>query len=180
MVLTERTRQGINEQLMREMQAFYAYLSMADYCESVGFLGFAKWLRNQSQEEWGHAMKFRSFILDRGERVQLDTIQAPEAEFSSVTEIFERALDNEQAVTWAINDLYLLAEQEKDFATRAFLNWFVLEQVEEERTVKGILDWLKRIGGSEEGLYLLDRELGGGVESGAGAGSADTTPEAAG
>lgn len=167
MVFTERTRQAINEQVTKEMQSSYAYLSMADYCESRGLEGFAKWLRNQSQEEWGHATKFRTFIIDRGERVHLETLEAPAADFSSVVEVFERALENEQSVTRSINDLYALAEQEKDFASQAFLDWFVLEQVEEERTVTGILDWLRRIGDSEQGLFLLDQKLGGGLEGGA-------------
>ena len=177
MGFSERSRHAINEQLTRELQASYAYLAMADYCESLGFEGFGRWLRNQSQEEYGHAMKFRSFIIDRGERVQLEGIDSPASDFSSVVEVFERALDNEQAVTRAINDLYALAEQEKDFATQAFLNWFVLEQVEEERTVTGILDWLKRIGDSEQGLYLLDQRLDGDLASG-GSGGAPATAAA--
>jgi ferritin len=172
---SERTRQAINDQVTKELQSAYAYMAMADYCESIGLEGFGQWLRNHSEEEQGHAAKFRSYILDRGERVHHEALSSPTASFSSVQEVFEAALDNEQAVTRSINDLYALAEQEKDFATQAFLDWFVLEQVEEERTVTAILDWIKRIGGTEQGLFMLDQKLGGGLESAiAGADSSST------
>lgn len=167
MSFTQRARTAMNDQITREMEASYAYLAMAGYCESMGLHGFGKWLERQSAEEWGHAMKFRGYVEDRGERVRYEAIREPENDFSSVLEVFERALDQEQAVTRSINDLYAMAEEEKDFASQAFLNWFVTEQVEEEKTVTGIIDWLKRVGDSAQGLYLLDRELGGAPEAGA-------------
>jgi ferritin len=179
MTFSERSRQAMNQQLMREIEASYTYLSMAEYCEAVGFHGFGSWLEHQSGEEWEHAMKFRKFLQDRGERVQYEAIPEPEAHFSSLLEVFERALENEHSVTRSINDLYALAEQEKDFASQAFLNWFVTEQVEEEKNVSAIVDWLRRLGDSTEGLYLLDRQLGGSLEAGTGgetASPSETTP----
>jgi ferritin len=164
MTFSERSKQAINHQLTRELEASYAYLAMAEYCESRALHGFGSWLRAQSDEERGHAMKFHDFIQDRGERVQFEALAAPSADFGSVLEVFERALENEQAVTRAIHDLYSLAEEEKDYTTQAFLNWFLIEQVEEERTIQGIIDWIEEVGDSKQGLYLLDRELGGGLE----------------
>ncbi len=99
--------------------------------------------------------------------MRYEAIRAPESDFSSVLEVFESALANEQSVTQSINDLYALAEEEKDFASQSFLDWFVTEQIEEEKTVTGIIDWLRRLDDSPHGLYLLDRQLGGDVESGA-------------
>jgi ferritin len=177
MPFSERSRQAMNDQLMREIEASYTYLSMAEYCHSLALDGFASWLGTQSQEEWDHAMRFRSFLRDRGERARFEALAEPPADFSSVVEVFERALENEQSVTQYINDLYALAEEEKDFASQAFLNWFVTEQVEEERTVSGILDWLRRIGDSAQGLYLLDRQLGGRLEAGSETQAGSTPPE---
>jgi ferritin len=170
LTFSERSKQAINAQLTKELEASYAYLAMAEYCESRALHGFGAWLRAQSDEERGHAMKFHEFIQDRGERVHFDTLPAPTGDFSSVLEVFEAALENEQAVTRAIHDLYSLAEDEKDFTTQAFLNWFLLEQVEEERTVQGIIDWITEVGDTKQGLYLLDRELGGGLEGALGDG----------
>lgn len=160
----ERSKQAMSQHMMKEIESSYAYLSMSAYCDSAGLAGFAGWLKAQSGEEWGHAMKFYGFLIDRGARVRFEALEAPRVEYSSPLEVFEAALENENAVTRAINDLYAMAEEEKDFASQAFLDWFVMEQVEEEKTVAGIVDWLKRIGDSDQGLYLLDRELGGGLE----------------
>jgi ferritin len=174
MTFSERSKQAINAQLTKELEASYAYLAMAEYCESRALHGFGAWLRAQSDEERGHAMKFHDYIQDRGERVHFDALPAPAADFGSVLEVFEGALENERAVTRAIEDLYSLAEEEKDRTTQAFLNWFLLEQVEEERTVQGIIDWLNEVGDSKQGLYLLDRELGGGLEGALNNGGAGT------
>jgi ferritin len=174
---SERSKQAINQQLTKELEASYAYLAMAEYCESRSLFGFGTWLRSQSDEERGHAKKFHDYIQDRGHRVHYDALPAPTGDFGSVPEVFEAALENERAVTRAIEDLYSLAEEEKDYTTQAFLNWFLLEQVEEERTVQGIIDWINEVGDTKQGLYLLDRELGGGLEGalsdgGSGAGGA--------
>lgn len=170
MPFSERSLEAMNHQLKLEIKAFYSYLAMSDYFDSVSLPGFSGWMFSQSQEEWTHAMKFRSFIQDRGGRVRLHEIPAPISDYNSVLEVFKRALENEILVSQSIGDLYALAEEEKDFASQAFLNWFVTEQVEEEKTMNDIIDWLKRIGDSPHGLFLLDEKLAqGGLRGGAGA-----------
>ena len=159
MPFSERTQEAINAQLNLEIQASYTYLAMSDYFDSVGLPGFSQWMFTQSREEWAHAMKFRSFIQDRGGRVRLGPISEPVSEYSSSLEVFRQALANEQTVSRSISDIYALAEEEKDFASQAFLNWFVTEQVEEEKSVSEVIDALKRVGESGEAIYLLDKEL---------------------
>lgn len=167
MAFSERTQEAMNQQLRLEIQAFYTYLAMSDYFDSISLPGFSQWMFAQSQEEWAHAMKFRTFIQDRGGRVLLSEIAKPPASFESVLEVFIQALENERAVSDSISDVYALAEEEKDFASQAFLNWFVTEQVEEEKTMSDIIDWLKRIGDSPHGLFLLDERMGQGGLAGA-------------
>ncbi len=166
MIFSERSQAAFIEQLGREIEAAYIYLAMSEYFDARGLKGFAGWFENQSTEEWAHAMKFRAYIQDRDGRIRYPKIAQPETEFSSVLEAFERTLEHERAVSRAINDLYALAVEEKDFASQAFLNWFVTEQVEEEKTVRDIIDLLKLVEGSKDGLYLLDKKLGS-SESGA-------------
>lgn len=168
MVFSDRTQDAFNEQIGREIEAFYSYLAVSEYFDALGLDGFSTWFENQSAEEWMHTMKFRTYVQDRGGRVRYRAIRQPESEFSSVLEVFERTLEQEQEVSQSIADLYALVVEEKDFASQAFLNWFVTEQVEEEKVVRDIIDWLKRIGDSQEGLYLLDKQLGAGAPSGAG------------
>jgi len=115
----------------------------------------------QAQEEREHAMKFYNFILDRDGRVVLRAIDQPVVEFGSPLEAFEQALEQEQKVTSQINELYGLAASENDYASQAFLQWFVTEQVEEEKNVRDVLETLNMVGDESEALFLLDRELGG-------------------
>jgi ferritin len=160
-LIAQSIEDAMNDQLNFELRSAYNYLAMSAYCEAESLPGFAHWLRTQSQEEVDHAMKFYTFIVDRGGRVKLQDLGTPAEDFKSLLEIFEQSLDNERAVTRAINELYTLTTKEQDYASQAFLNWFVTEQVEEEKTVEAIIDDLQRVGSSGEGLYLIDKDLGG-------------------
>lgn len=160
MAIPSKVEEAMNRQLGVEMSSAYAYLAMSAYCEQESLPGMAAWLRAQYQEELDHAMRFYSFIIDRGGRVRLGGIDEPSADFSSPLAVFEEALANEKSVTAAIDDLYTLVAEERDYASQAFLNWFVTEQVEEEKTVGEVVDSLRRVGERGEALFLLDRELG--------------------
>src|ERR687895_1593407 len=156
----EAIQDAMNEQMKNEFYAAYQYLSMAAYCESENLPGFAHWMRAQAREETEHAMKFYDFILDRNGRVVLQAIEGPVVEFGSPLEVFEQALEQEQKVTAMINDLYGLAVRENDYASQTFLQWFVTEQVEEEKNAGDVVETLKMVGDKSEALFLLDRELG--------------------
>jgi len=159
-VLGKAVEDAMNEQIKNEFFSAYQYLSMAAYCESENLPGFAQWMRMQAQEETEHAMKFYDFILDRNGRIVLRGIDEPVVDFGSPLEVFEHALDHEQKVTAMINELYALAVRENDYASQTFLQWFVTEQVEEEKNAGDVVDTLKMIGDKSEALFLLDRELG--------------------
>jgi ferritin len=159
-MLGEAIQDAMNDQMRNEFDAAYQYLSMAAYCESENLPGFAHWMRAQAREETEHAMKFYDFILDRNGRVVLQAIEEPVVEFGSPLEVFERALEHERSVTAMINDLYGLAVRENDYASQTFLQWFVTEQVEEEKNAGDIVETLRMVGDKSEALFLLDRELG--------------------
>src|ERR687895_2828991 len=156
----EAIQDAMNEQMKNEFYAAYQYLSMAAYCESENLPGFAHRMTAQAREETEHAMKFYDFILDRNGRVVLQEIEGPVVEFGSPLEVFEQALEHEQKVTAMINDLYGLAVTENDYASQTFLQWFVTEQVEEEKNAGDVVETLKMVGDKSEALFLLDRELG--------------------
>jgi ferritin len=160
-MLGKAVQDAMNEQIKNELYSAYQYLAMAAYCESANLPGFAHWMRTQAREETEHAMKFYDFILDRSGRVVLQAIDQPVADFSSPLEVFEQALEHEQMVTAMINDLYGIAVTENDYASQTFLQWFVTEQVEEEKNAGDVVETLKMVGDKSEALFLLDRELAG-------------------
>jgi ferritin len=155
-----RVLEAINRQINSELSASYAYLAMSAYCECQKFTGAAKWLRFQSQEEHMHAMKLFDFVLARDRNVELLAIERPKTDFKNVAEVFERALQQEQEVSRQIDNLYETAFTEKAFAAVAELQWFLTEQVEEEKTAREIVAKFKMVGDDPASLLDLDRELG--------------------
>jgi ferritin len=162
-----RVVEAINEQINSELSASYSYLAMSAWCERQKFTGAARWLRLQSQEEYLHAMKLFDFILARDQPAVLKPLEQPRQAFSSMLEVFERALIQEQEVSRQIDALYEIAFQEKAFAAVAELQWFLTEQVEEEKTGREIVGKLRMVGDDLSSVLEMDRELGSrtGVEA---------------
>ena len=152
--------EAINRQINSELSASYAYLSMSAWCECQKFTGAARWLRLQSQEEYMHAMKLFDFILARDATVDLKPIEQPRQQFESLAEVFERALQQEQDVSRQIDNLYEIAFKEKAFAAVAELQWFLTEQVEEEKIGREIVAKFKLIGNDPASILDMDRDLG--------------------
>ncbi len=159
-MLNKKIHDAMNDQIQRELESAYIYLSMAAYFDSINLPGFAQWMKVQFQEEQAHAFKFYDFVYDRGNQVILQALGQPPVEFQSPLDAFEKTLAHEQKITGHINDLYALAVEEKDYPSQILLQWFVGEQVEEEKNAGDIVDMLKRIGDSYHALIMLDRELG--------------------
>jgi ferritin len=151
---------AINDQINSEFKASYAYLAMAAYCESQKFLGAANWLRMQSEEERQHGLKLFDFVLARDGGVELKTIEQPKASFDSLAAVFEQALDHEQKVTIQINALYELCFKEKAFAEMTELQWFLTEQVEEEKTAREIVAKFRLVKNDPAAMLDMDRDLG--------------------
>jgi ferritin len=132
---------------------------MSMHSSSIGLQGFTSWLRVQWQEELGHAMKLTEIVHDRGGRVTLQAVDKPPAEFKSPLDIFQQVLVHEQKVTALINRLYEIALKENDYATQVEVQWFIKEQIEEEKNATTILDQLKMAGESGASLIMVDRAL---------------------
>lgn len=158
--MNTRVVEAINNQVNSELSASYSYLGMSAWCDRQKFTGAARWLRLQSQEEYMHAMKLFDFLLARDCDVELRPIAAAKVPFSSLLDVFEKALDQEQEVSRQIDTLYETAFNEKAFAAVAELQWFLTEQVEEEKIGREIVAKLKMIGSDPASLLEMDRELG--------------------
>ncbi|HEU5170843.1 MAG TPA: ferritin [Gemmatimonadales bacterium] len=173
-MLSPAMQESFNEQIRDEFYSAYIYLSMAAWFDDHNLPGMASWMRVQAREESAHALKIFDHLLDRNTRVKLRAIAQPPVDFASPLDVFEQALTHEQAVTAAIHKLYAQAVQEKDFASSVFLDWFVREQVEEERQGALVVEQLRMVGEDRPGLLMLDRELGQRKGEGTGEGESAT------
>ena len=160
MALSKAVEDALNDQLAREFYASYLYLSMSAYCTASSLPGFARWMLLQSKEETGHAMKIFQYLEDRSARVKLGAIDQPPRDFKSALEVAQQVRRHEQKVTQEIDRLYEIAVKEKEYATQIFLEWFLTEQVEEEKNSTQLVEQLEMIGDNKSALLLLDRELG--------------------
>ncbi len=174
-MLSPTMQDAFNDQIRNEFFSAYVYLSMAAWFDDRNLPGMALWMRVQAREESLHAMKIFEHLLDRNARVKLRAISQPPVDFASPLDVFEQALKHEMAVTASIHNIYAQAVQEKDFASSVFLDWFVKEQVEEERQGALAVERLKMVGDDRPGLLMLDREMGQRQPGGEAGTGGDTT-----
>ncbi|HLN19693.1 MAG TPA: ferritin [Bacteroidales bacterium] len=146
-----------NRQVEREGYSSNLYLAMASWAETKGFSGVAEWLYVQSDEERLHMLKFIKYINERGGKAVMPAIQQPPADFKNVQDVFHEVLKHEEFVTASINEIVAMTLQEKDFNTHNFLQWFVMEQVEEEASARAVIDKLNLLG--DYSLYQFDRDI---------------------
>ncbi len=158
-MLTKKVKDLITDQINKELYSAYLYLDFANYYEDEGFEGFAHWYEVQCEEEVGHAKKLRKYLIDNSESVKLEAIAKPDKTFKSVAEPVKAGLEHEKYVSGLIDAIYAAALDAKDFRTMEFLNWFVEEQLEEEKNGTDLVRKVELIGDDAHALLVLDGEL---------------------
>ena len=151
---------AINQQINKEFAASYTYLAMAAYFDTNHLTGFAAWMEKQSDEERAHGQRLLRYMLDRGGNIALSAIPKPEISYKNVRDVFEQSLAQERENTAAIYDIYELARGQKDYATQAHMQWFIDEQVEEEKIFTDVLGRLELAGDNNTALLMLDEQMG--------------------
>ena len=158
-MISKTMQDAINEQINKEFFSSYLYLSMAAYFANKNLAGFSNWMRVQADEEREHAMKLYEHLEDRGGRVELKALAAPKTDWASNLEAFQEAAEHEAMITASIHALYEVALQEKDYAAQVLLQWFITEQVEEERNAAEIIADLQLIEERGTAVLMLDKQL---------------------
>jgi len=169
-MMSDTILKAINEQIHAELSASYSYLAMATYCDRMSFSGASSWLRLQSREEYGHAMRLVDFMLARDAKVIFMELPKPKIEYKSLLDVFQTAFQQEVNVSAQIEALYELAFKEKAYPAVVQLEWFLSEQVEEEKTCRQVVAKLTLIGDDSAALLEVDRELGARVPGAEGGG----------
>lgn len=156
---SEKMFYALNDQIKNEYFSAYLYLAMSACCQDMNLPGFAHWFRMQYEEELSHGDKIFNYMVERSARVRLLQIDQPPFEWKTPLDMFRNALDHEKYVTGLINNLVNIANEDKDYATLSFLQWFVDEQVEEESADEALIAQLEMIGESKGSLMYIDRHL---------------------
>ena len=159
-MISKKMQKSLSEQMVREFASAYIYLGMAGKATEMNLKGTALWLEAQEAEERSHGMKFYKYLKDQGAEIAFGSIDSASTKYGSLLDIFEKVLAHEKKVTRWIYDLVEQAHAEKDYATLAFLQWFVTEQVEEEANATEIVEQLKMIGDKSNAIFMMDHQLG--------------------
>ena len=158
-MISERLQEEINKQITKEFYSAYMYLSMSAYFYEEGLTGFEHWMKEQAKEECSHAMKFINFLLTRGGKLKLGTIEIPPDSFDCHLCVMETAFNHEKFITESIIRLNKIAQEEDDKASENFIDTFVDEQMEEEASFRAIIRRLNTVGTEQAGWVLVDKEL---------------------
>lgn len=158
-MLKKKVEEICNRQVEREGYSSNLYLAMAVWAETNGYPGVADWLYAQAEEEKLHMLKFVKYINERGGKAVIPAMKKPVSEYKNVENLFQEVLKHEEFVTASINEIVALTLEEKDFNTQNFLQWFVTEQVEEEASVRTILDKVRLVG--KNNMYQFDKDIMG-------------------
>lgn len=155
MQISHKMNEKLNDQITNEQYSSNLYIAMAAAFERLGLRVFAQYYLKQAEEETQHAMKFFKYVVDSGASVAINAIPEPKLPKDDVAALVSAARDHEVKVTGMINDLVAMAENEKDYATRSFLSWFIDEQVEEVSSAEELVALVKMAG--QQVLYLESR-----------------------
>ena len=147
----------MSAQVGNELGASNQYLQIATYFDGKSLRKLAKFFYEQAEEEREHAMKFVHYLIEVGADMKIDAIPATQTDIGTAEKAFEMSLAWETEVTGQINAMMELAIEEKDYASQAFLQWFVTEQVEEVSTMEGMLDVVRMSG--EKNLLMVEAYL---------------------
>ncbi|MGP5497387.1 ferritin [Corynebacterium flavescens] len=158
--MNEKLQTLLNTQVINEHGAALVYTQLAYEMDDLSFPGMRDWFYAQAEEERTHAQKLADHLLDRGYRVELGDIPVPSIKAATPLDAFEAAYAHEQKVSGQIREIARLADEVQDLDSRALVNWFLNEQIEEEDTVSEIVDQIKLVGNDGSGLLRIDARLG--------------------
>jgi ferritin len=156
-MLKKKVEEILNRQVGREAYSSNLYLAMASWAENQGLQGSAQWLYAQAEEEHMHMLKFVGYINERGGHALIPALEQPPIDFHNIKKAFDEVLKHELYISESINDIVEVCLKEKDFSTHNWIQWFVTEQIEEEASVRSIIDKLKLVGNGP--LYHFDKDI---------------------
>jgi ferritin len=151
-MISEPVSRLLVAQVAHELGAHQTYLGISIYFERQSLKGWSRLFHGQSVEEAGHASKIMEFLLDNEVAFNLPQVGGAPTTYPSARAAVETALASEVKVTAQFDALAKAAREAGDHRSFQFLQWFIEEQVEEERSMRALLDLI------DSGLNLFQAE----------------------
>ncbi len=157
--MNDSIRKQLNIQITNEHVASMAYLEMASWCADNDLPGLEEYFYFSAEDEREHMMEFYRYANANGCRSSIGAVPQLKNSFNSVLDILEHNLHLEQQNTIAINELAKMCHDLADYATLQFLQPFIKEQQDSERSVEELIVMVKRVGYDVKNLYFLDKQF---------------------
>ena len=151
-MLSAELRKLLIGQIGNELAAHQLYLAIAIYFERQSLDRWRKLFRDQSVEEAQHAQKIIDFLVDNDVEFDLPALKATSTRFGSPSAAAKRALESERTVAGQFDRAASVALAAGDHRGFEFLQWFIAEQVEEERKLQHVVDLI------DSGINLFQAE----------------------
>jgi ferritin len=160
MYLSDKTKQLVDSLIAVEFNASQLYKSAATWCEYTGFTGSASWLNKHVDEERAHMNKLYEYSLDRQCNPITPAVKQQQCCYTDLKDVLEVALKHEEFVEAQYKAAIKVVLSEPDMTTFGLFQFYLGEQIEEIKTVAGLLDRLEVIGNDKKGQFFLDQEIG--------------------
>ena len=151
-MISEQPKELLIAQVGHELSAHQTYMGIALHFERESLKGWAKYFRDQANEEAGHGWKIITFLIDNDVEFDLPQVGSAPTRYGTARDAVMTALTSERSVTAQFEALADAARDAKDNRTLQFVQWFIEEQVEEERTMTALLDVI------DSGINLFQAE----------------------
>lgn len=151
-MISEQLSKLLVDQIGQELKAHQAYVGISVYFERRSLKRWARVFVDQSIEEAQHATKIMTFLTDNEIEFDLPTIPKATTHFESAAKAVQAALDSEIRVTGLFDAMAAVALAAGDHRGSQFLQWFIDEQVEEERKMRDLLELV------DSGINLFQAE----------------------
>jgi ferritin len=160
-ILSTKIESLINQQIQKELTNSLVYLAMSNWFNYNGWFGGSKLYKTYSDDEIIHRDKFIKYMLDMDSMpiIPSSTFDTIVNDFKDVKEILQKSYDREISTTDSIKSIKEVAFTEKDFVTADFLDWFLLEQIEELNKTQALLDRIDMMEKYNTPLYHLDKDM---------------------
>jgi ferritin len=139
-------------QVASELAAHQTYMGISLYFARESLGGWASFFRDQATEEAEHGGKIMGFLIDNDVEFSLPPGGGAPTSYGSAREAVEVAQASERRVTAQFETLANAAREAQDNRTLQFVQWFIEEQVEEERTMTALLDLI------DSGINLFEAQ----------------------
>lgn len=149
----------IEAHLNLERQSAADYFAAAIWFAERELTGFAEHLRDEAKQEEQHAAKFADYLISRGQRPVLDTIEPPRQQWTGVEQVIANVFRMEADVTSSVLQLYGTAEGDDDKRTTVFLDPIVDGQRISEHEAAYLLGRVKFAANNPAAVMIIDAEL---------------------